>query len=60
MEENSNIKTAQEYDRYMPKLMSRLNDIAISIMSIVEECDCENYEHTSDKYIIHISKNENS
>jgi|TARA_R100001530_G_scaffold13692_1_gene12542 hypothetical protein len=52
------VHTAQEYERYMPELIELLDSTAISIMSIVEECDCDNYEHTGDRYIIHIAKNE--
>lgn len=57
---NSRVTTAQEYDKYIDNLAIQLHKTAVSIMSIVEECNCRNYEHTGGRYIISITKNENS
>ena len=49
-------KTAQQYDKYIDNLVIKLGKTVIGIMSIVEECGCDNYEHTGNGYIVTIKK----
>jgi len=45
-----------EYNRYMFGLIEKLNSISTSIMSIVQECGCEKYQHVGNGYMINIEK----